>query len=440
MKLPANHLARVSGVVLLVLLFIFNTFVIFNPEICAWGKTVFKARTGVRSYAFNGTISREVLESYLSRSITFSSFLRREHLENSWNLGNVDDNFRCIANIGAKFIGRAIWTWCDEASLVQHINEAKLLAERAHDMDPEMILQAALFEAVSIQVTSIPVPGWVFEEFGLAVEARNFSFDTMHDPGGPHAGFWGEHTAVPDMSQLETRLWFFFLAATYIDMGIEALHLGQVALMTINDPGLVYWQDMLRRVRAYAAAHARRHVVICDAHVPNGGYVVGCNLLFDFHSFPLRPEEIACEPQNAELIVGHVDSIYKRSKGGIAPSGWTCDSLPYLVEFDNFGISSSPGENIGGVWTWGYDEITWYALQPEAYRNGWLLYAVRWLEEHDPNGFVEMPGSRPVSVTINGGHQYYANTASTNMTNGFNQEETIKSIWEQMPGFSLADE
>nr|MDO8118750.1 hypothetical protein [Candidatus Sigynarchaeota archaeon] len=431
------HLAKIFGAVLLILVMIFNTFIIFNPDICAWGKIVHKARTGVRSYAFNGTISRNVLESYLSRSITFSSFLRREHLENSWNLGNVDDNFRCIENIGAKFIGRAIWTWCDEASLFQHINEAKMLAERAHDMDPEMILQAAIFEAVSIQVESIPVPGWVFDEFELVLETRNFSFNNMYDVGGLFDDFWGENTAVLDISKLETRLWFFFLAATYIDIGIEALHLGQVALMTVNDPGQVHWQDMLRRVRAYATAHARRHVVICDAHVPNGGYVVGCNLLFDFHSFPLRPEEIAGEPQKAELVVGHVDSIYKRSKGGMAPSGWACESLPYLVEFDNFGMSDNPGQNIGGIWAWGYDEITWYALQPEAYRDEWLLYAVRWLEQHDPNGFVEMPGSRPISVQINNGHHFFANTASTNMTNGFNQEETIKSIWEQMPGFYL---
>nr|MDO8087185.1 hypothetical protein [Candidatus Sigynarchaeum springense] len=433
MRIPKKRLGKLLGVVLVLLVIASNTFIIFNPNWCLWGKVVYRARTGQRSYGFDGTISREVLESYLSRSITFSSFLRRDHLENSWNKGNVDDNFRCIANIGAKFIGRAIWTWCDETSLFQHINDSRLLAERAHAMDPELILQAAVFEAVSIGVESIPIPAWVFEEFGLAPEARNFSFASMYDVGGEFDDFWGTNTAVPDMSKLETRMWFFFLAATYIDMGIEALHLGQVALMTRFDPFQAHWRDMLRRVRAYAATNARRHMVLCDAHVPNGGYVYDCNLMFDFHSFPLRPEEIAGNPQKAELIVGHEDSIYKRSKGGIAPSGWACDSLPYLVEFDNFGISDHPGEDIGSIWTWGYDEITWYALQPEEYRNQWLSYAVRWLEENDPNGFLEMPGSRPISVAINGGYHYFANAVSVNMTNGFNQEETIKSIWERMP-------
>ncbi len=190
----------------MLLVFVINSVILFNPNACLWGRTVYKARTGARGYGFDGTISREVLESYLSRSITFSSYLRRDHLENAWNKGNVDDNFRCIANMGAKFIGRAIWTWCDEISLFQNISESRLLADRAHAMDPEMILQAAIFEAVSIQAESIPIPAWVFEEFGLAPEARNFSFTDMYDVGGEFDDFWGTNTAVPDMSKLESRI------------------------------------------------------------------------------------------------------------------------------------------------------------------------------------------------------------------------------------------
>jgi len=29
------------------------------------------------------------------------------------------------------------------------------------------------------------------------------------------------------MSRLETRMWFFFLASSYIDVGIEAIHFGR---------------------------------------------------------------------------------------------------------------------------------------------------------------------------------------------------------------------
>ncbi|HME50605.1 MAG TPA: hypothetical protein VKM55_00170 [Candidatus Lokiarchaeia archaeon] len=435
MRIPKNRLGKLLGLILVLLVMASNTFIILNPNAFFWDVTIYKARTGERSYVFNGTISRAVLESYLSRAVTFSSFLRPD--QTGINSEAINDNFRFIANTGAKFIGRAIFTWCDEISLLKNINISRQLAQRAHVQDPEMILQGAIFEAVSTQVNSIPIPAWVFHAYGLAPEARNFSFTRMFDPGWKFINFWGQNTTVPDMSKIESRLWFFFIAAMYIDIGIEALHLGQVADMTANDPDQAGWRDMMQHVRAYATIHARRHMVICDAHVPNGGYLDGYNLLFDFHSFPLRPEDVLGEPQNASLAVGYIDSLYQRSKGGVTPSGWACNSLPYLVEFDNFGDSDHPGQHVGWIYVWGYDEITWYALQPENYRDAWLWYAVRWLEQNDPNGFLEMPGSRPLSIEINGGQQYFANTASANMTNGFNQEATIKSIWQQMPNFYL---
>lgn len=34
-------------------------------------------------------------------------------------------------------------------------------------------------------------------------------------------------------------------------------------------------------------------------------------------------------------VVGAFDNIHGQSKGGIAPKGWRCDHLPYLVELDN---------------------------------------------------------------------------------------------------------
>jgi len=38
---------------------------------------------------------------------------------------------------------------------------------------------------------------------------------------------WGKGASVPDVSRMETRLWFYFLAASYIDLGFEAIHYGQ---------------------------------------------------------------------------------------------------------------------------------------------------------------------------------------------------------------------
>jgi hypothetical protein len=100
-----------------------------------------------------------------------------------------------------------------------------------------------------------------------------------------------------------------------------------------------------------------------------------------------------------------------------------------MVELDNFGSSGRGGQNIGGHWIWGYDEISWFANQTEQYRNEWLRYAWKWVREHDSNGFLEMPGSRCLASPANGRRWYHANTRSQAVPDGFNQEETIKEIW-----------
>src|SRR3546814_16522563 len=72
------------------------------------------------------------------------------------------------------------------------------------------------------------------------------------------------------------------------------------------------------------------------SHLPNGGISVDGHLLFDFVSFPLRLKEIPGDPRKSELKIYYLDAIYGRTKGGITPSGWSCERSPYIVEFDNF--------------------------------------------------------------------------------------------------------
>jgi len=374
-----------------------------------------------RDYRFDGQVSRAVLDNYLSRAVTFSEFLHGK--------GNVADNLRFLTNTGAKFVGRAIYRWGGEDKLPGLLETAAPIAQQAHRADPELILQAACFEIVTTAVGHLPVPAWVFREFELPVEQRHFRYEAMLYPNGRRVDQWSKGGSVPDISQIETRMWFLFLAGAYLDIGVEAIHFGQVEIMDERDKDHVHWRDLLRRVRAYAARHARRHFVLCDAHVPGGGIVHEGRLLLDFHSFPLRIVEVPGKPQEGVLRVGHLDTIYGRSAGGLTPSGWSCTHLPYLVELDNYGVSARPGQPGTPYFTWGYDEISWFARQPEPYRNEWLRYAWSWLREHDTNGWLQMPGSRTLHAPANGQWWYWANAWSAATPDGFNQEETIKAIW-----------
>ena len=387
-------------------------------------------------YYFDGSISRPVLERYLDRSVTATYLLRKGPSE-----GHVfpytEDNIRMVIHIGAKFIGRAILCWGGEGVLADtaYIGNATRIAARLHEADPEMVIQGCLFEYVSSAVNQLPIPAWVFEAFGLPVEERNFNSKDMvrHiDPNEPI--LWGENGGgVPMINNLETQLWYYFLARTYIDMGCEALHLGQVSLISGDNPGKEAYDRLIFLIRQYAASHARRHYVLLDGHVPQHGFIRHGVSLLDFNSFPLRIKEVVDRPMQGELQVNHLDALFCLSKGGIAPSGWQADHLPYLVEFDNFGRSTHTGvADTKDHFCWGYDEITWFALQPEEERNRFLWYAFDWLRRTDPNGHLQMPLIRMISCDEGARtqHYYFANTRSEACPVGYSQEETIKAIWD----------
>jgi hypothetical protein len=374
------------------------------------------------AYHFDGTISREVLENYLSRAITMEGLLNGR--------GDLEDNVRMLKSVGAKFIGRSLCLWGGEANLLHNLERAKQQLPKVHAADPDMILQACIFEIVTTQVEQVPVPDWAFTALDQPVEKRNFRYADMLYPNGRFKDHWRAGNSVPDVSQPETKLWFYFLGASFIDAGFEAIHFGQTELMNGNDRDLAHYSQVLTLLRSYAAKHARRHMLLCDSHVPSGGLVRDGQLLMDFHSFPLRIMEVPDKLQEAILKVGFSDGIYGRSKGGMTFSGWRCEHLPYLVEIDNWGVSRQPGQaKAGGIWVWGYDEITWFAHQSKEYRSQWLHYAGDWVRRTDPNGHLQLPGSRTLSSPLDNRRWYYANTPGPLVPDGLGDEETIRAIW-----------
>lgn len=387
-----------------------------------------------RSYYFDGKgISREVLENYLDRSVTMAFFLVPSKPEGKRAYPYHEDDIRMIKDTHAKFIGRAIYRWGGESLLndPEFWRKAKSIIDTLHRFDPEIIFQGCLFEIITEDVAQVKIPDWVFTDHNLPVEHRTFSYQSMLNEKGKFLDHWRKGSSVPDISRLETQLWFYYLAASYIDIGVEAFHLGQVELIGMNDPGRTSWVSLLSKIRHYAAMHARRHWVILDAHVPKGGMVKDGVSLIDFNSFPLRIKAVPEKPYEGKLEVGYLDAIYKKSKGCISPSGWKCESLPYLVEFDNFGRSDKTNvADTTSFFPWGWDEISWFSRQPEEYRNAWLTYAYHWIKQTDPNGHLQMPGCRMLSCPNETSGSYRANTKSEACPIGYSQEEAIKEIWK----------
>ncbi len=412
-----------------------------------------------RDYNFNGPISKEVLNNYLSRAVTHNGLAAFAGYGNIPAGGNPDfeEDFRMLKSIGAKFIGRAAHVW-GTVNDEEHYAEAKRIAGIVHAYDPQIVLQSCIFEAVyKSNVDVIPVPAWVFEAFDLPVENRNFKYEDMLFLNGNHVGQWNPGGgSIPDLTRPESQMWFYYRAVRYIDAGYEAIHLGQITVMTKFDNNKTQIAGLIAKIRDYASKKARRKWVILDAHSYNNMYYYENGkkyLLLDFHSFPLRPrdnfpgnKEFSDGYQPARLEVGYLDSVYGRSTGGIHPAGWETEYNPFLCEFDNHGYDKDRRDVMrGDIKPWGYDEITWFAKQPERRRAQILLDFHDWINDRYQYGNIQMPTKVPLAfpfsvqyvteeygtTTFSNIHFFKANTQSPTSLATFNLEQDIKRIWSR---------
>ena len=139
----------------------------------------------------------------------------------------------------------------------------------------------------------------------------------------------------------------------------------------------------------------------------------------------------------ASVQKGRLDSLYGRSLGGLTHSGWSCDHLPYMIEIDNWGNKI---EDIGvpdnsNFTVWGYDEISWFANQSDAYRARFLKEVTEDLPSIDPEGYFAMPGERIAYIHEKGskvktGDTYYAYDPAL-FEKGCGDQKVIKRIWSE---------
>ncbi len=388
---------------------------------------------------FDGAVTKEVLCNYLARSVTMS-------MENNFTLSEKSTHVKSfILNTGAKYICRAATCWNPSKTDISTHEGQKAFIKSVHAEDPAVVFEACIFECVSPNVNEIKIPAYVFEAFGLQSEDRSFNFSDMCYEDGRYLNQWGENTAVPDITRLETQLFFYYRAVSYIDLGYEGLHMGQVHIIGADDENWECFTKLLTMIRTYAKENARRHFVFINAHT-HGIIDADGKLMFDFHMYPSRPAAAETtptpptkdDPQEAVFIEGHSDSIYGKSMGGMTQSGWECDTLPYLVELDNFGSDESKlfiGDPSDTLRVYGMDEISWYANQPASYRKKFLEYAYTWVRDEAPgDGYFAMPGQRVATIYDENktaiAWQYYAYAPST-FKEGCGDEATIKRIWKR---------
>jgi len=392
-------------------------------------------------YAFRYKVSREVLCNYLAKTVTLSCH------HTLLNAETESHRKQFILNTGAKYIQRADTCWNPRIDEYTDYPMTKAFIDDVHKEDPDVVFEACVFETVTKKlVNEIPIPAWVFLAYGLEPEKRNFDYDKMIFPNGKYVNHWTTDQSVPDMTQLETQMFFYYRSCTYITLGYEALHLGQVHLVGEDDINWECWTKLCKMIREFATKYARRNFVFINAHTCG---IIGSDgkLLFDFHAEPARPmadpndvphPPTEDNPQRCYLsneVRGDFKIIYGHSLGGMTYSGWECDSLPYLVEIDNFG---DVYEQINipdptDVRCWGMDEINWFANQPAWYRAEFMKYAYNWMRtEAKGEGYFAFVGERVCSYYNENkevvGHYYYAYDPAY-FEGGNNDEAVIKEIF-----------
>ncbi|SHO53221.1 hypothetical protein [Anaerocolumna xylanovorans] len=385
----------------------------------------------MRNYYFDTIIEKDVLENYLSRAVTAAFFVHTKTLE---------DDLRALKNMGVKFIGRASGIWEPDEDDEEHFSKSKYLADRVHEIDPDIILQACIFEAVYRHIENFKVPAYVFEAFGMETEDRGFCFEKMRFPQKPRGFIWGEDGALPDINELETRLWFYYRATRYIDAGYEALHMGQIHLYTANDLGMVKMAELTGMIRDYARIHGRRHKVLLDAH--SHGISIRGKLLLDYHAMPFTRYPLL--DRKGEKLVLVREGF---SEGGENPNGFCAEVMPYLMEYDNWGGKVTEDfhrysyEERAWMDWWGYDQIGWFANQDEEGQKHFLEYTYKWTAVNNVNAYFEIPFRRTLdkaavymkradNAAMDYQDYYQINEKSPACPMGFSQEETVKRLWE----------
>ncbi len=395
------------------------------------------------NYKFDKKISEEVLNNYLNRAMTYSIY---DGMGGQFNEDEIDESYRAILSVGAKYVPRHISIFYPSANDEKYYHQLSEKIKQAHVVDPDIIFEACIFECVSDLVDTIKIPDYVFEAFGKKKTSRSFESTKMFFKNGYGKDVHGAGAGYPDITQEETQMFFYYRATQYIDMGIESLHMGIMTAIGKSDTGNKCWEKVISMIREYAAKNARRHYIIINGH--SGNVFTGSNgsMLVDFIASPSRLQvadgqtnHAASEgnPQKADIYPnrdyswGKYDAPYQSNIKGTSPSGWTTKHYPYLVELDNWGTVASNDLTVAtNLWN-GYDEISWYANQPDSYRHEFLYYITKKIKDYKENGHFAMPGTRIVYMINQKKEIRYRMNSKKNCAEGFGDEDAIIAAWSK---------
>jgi len=372
------------------------------------------------------------------------------------------DILRLIQHVKPKFITDTAFYWfADGVDLNYSFLRVYCVVNDVKKIDPDIVVQASANEYMDWELAlsattnfadcpNNEIPQWVWDAFPLPDgsprpnEHRQFDFKKMryNDYLSNNNHWWYDINGdcVPDISKLESQMWFYYIGRRYIDAGCESLNFAQVQKMNEADTSdndtdqfrkihdSKYWSIVFDKLRSHAETVPYVRFLLITA---GSRGLINWNtgqLAMDFHTLPARPcEHIPAYTPNGGVCTlqkgacdysSNTEDAWGHSLGGITPSGWYCLHAPIHVVLDNDLYEGSI--NVWGMahdvqvhccnFPYHWDEITWFAMQDKDSRDKWLKYAYYVSRCIDQNAFFILPVKRKLTFLY---ATYYANDASS---------------------------
>jgi len=222
---------------------------------------------------------------------------------------------------------------------------------------------------------------------------------------------------APDISRIEARMYMYYLARRFINLGFSAVDMAHIARYTENDPTGEYTYSVIMKFKEYAEETNGGTFLI------NGGWgklkLEGTdNLLFDFIHSSIRPvettqyfpEENACSEDPLQAYIdpnGHGDQLFNQVISGITPNGCEIeDCIPILLRFDHHeGIETDAPDGPGIAddlfySIYGYDESVWWKNLSTECKNDWFTYYYCNLDNAiNCRTYLQIPGRLSINTT-----------------------------------------
>jgi hypothetical protein len=361
---------------------------------------------GALHFESQDSLTQPLLQAYLDRAVV--------HMNRSTWDGRSQ---RFYEDTGAKFSHWAALLWSARPARA-YWDKITAMADTIHD-DPDtadVILEAGVMEAIAERsVNGAEIPDWMLaflEESGLQSQRLHgpngpgcFSYEAMFDRNAEDwpnhfVGIWSqaEHNeqSAPDITMLETQLYYAYQIGEYIDAGFEGIMFGQSMMTGARDAGHAALHALCQFAKTWAGERAYRRAVTLSSHVIEQTEFEG-QPVYTHVTWPTRLSYTDETPFG--MWFGPEAEATATRQGGaeIVKQLALPIDLPILLEIDNYGRGFGPS----AVADEGWDEITGFAKKTPEERAAFLrhyYFAVREWENRYGNRRVHLalPGNRPI--------------------------------------------